>query len=99
MKLTPKQEYICYPKSELEHANKKQKMHEVTIHSSLAPMKYTLLLPYMSTEWRLAQLLLKFILLDIISVLILLLIERSALIIEHSYEEVSTCTLTLKALL
>ena len=53
----------------------------------------------MATEWGLTQLVLKFNMKKIINVLVLLLIEQSVLIIGHSYEEVSACTLALKALL
>ena len=53
----------------------------------------------MSTEWGLAQLILKFTLKKIINILVLLLIEQSVLIIGHSPEEVSACTLALKTLL
>ena len=53
----------------------------------------------MTTEWGLAQLILKFNLSEVINVLMLLLIEQSVLIIGHSHEEVSACTLALKDLL
>ena len=53
----------------------------------------------MITEWGLAQLILKFPLSEVINLLMLLLIEQSVLIIGHSHEEVSACTLALKALL
>lgn len=97
--LSPNQECISYPKSELEHICQKRKVFEVTVNSSLPPIKYTLPLPHMSTEWGLAQLMLKFKLSEVINVLMLLLIERPVLIIGHSHEEVSACTLALKALL
>ena len=99
IKLTPEQEQISHPKSELEHLCEKQKTYEITLNPSLSPIKFCLPLPHMTTEWGLGQLILKFTLKEVINVLILLLIEQSVLIIGHSHEEVSACTLALKTLL
>ena len=99
IKLTPEQECICHPTSELEHANTKRQTYEITLNSSLSPIKFSLPLPDMSSEWGLSQLILKFTLSEIMNVLMLLLVEQSVLIIGHSHEEVSACTLALKALL
>ena len=98
-KLTPEQRSICYPNSEYDHVYEKRQVYEVSVNNSLPPIKYTLPLPHMSTDWGLAQLILKFTLSEVISLLMLLLIERPVLIIGHSHEEVSACTLALKALL
>lgn len=97
--LTSKEEQVCYPKSELEHVSKERKTYEIIFDSSLPPIKFSLPLPQMITEWGLAQLILRFKLSEVINVLMLLLIEQSVLIIGHSREEVSACTLALKALL
>ena len=98
IRLTPKQEQICYPTSELEHVSKKRKPYKVTLNS-LPTIKMPLPLPDMITEWGLTQLILKFTFSEIINILVLLLIEQSVLIIGHSHEEVSACTLAFKSLL
>ena len=79
--------------------SKKYGKISLTLNLSFPDIVYCLPLPQISNEWGVAQLILRLKLPTLINVLILLLLERSVLIIGDKIEEVSACTFALKSLL
>ena len=105
--LTPDQTKIKYPTSELDHITnsttkkeEKNKVYEITLNELLLPkISFTLPLPQLTNEWGVARLILKLKLPVVINILMLLLLEKSILLIGDNYEEVSCCIFALIDLL
>jgi len=91
---------VKYPSSELEHINTKKEMFEYSCESLLFPkISLPLPLPQVMYEWGLGTLVLKFQFRNVVKILMLLLVEKSVLVIGDKAEEVTTCACTLLDLL
>jgi len=79
--------------------NKRFELVPIDLRFSFPSLVYSLPLPRVSSEWGVAQLIIRLRLRNLINVLILLLLERSVLIVGERSEEVSACTFALLELL
>ena len=84
-----------------EFSIKNRKYSQIVLNSTIffPSLVYSLPLPQLSNEWGVAQLILRSKLPTLVNVLILLLLERSLLIVGERSEEVSACAFALLELL
>merc|ERR1712157_359013 len=90
---------LSYPESEREHVYGRKETHEIPFCQPLQNLTITLPLPQITTEWGVAQLILRIKMPNLLVLLQLLLLERSVLGTGERYEEVISCAFALLELL
>mmetsp|Transcript_15773 Transcript_15773/g.22653 ORF Transcript_15773/g.22653 Transcript_15773/m.22653 type:complete len:485 (+) Transcript_15773:387-1841(+) len=98
--LSPKQMRIDYPKRLRDYIEVSQDKFQLTLPVKKAPkISFTLPLPQVDAHWGFAKLLLKLGSDSLMNVLMLLLIERSVLVLGENSAEVTACSCALLELL